>query len=32
MLSTVVGFPEGMNHSSISVTETTDFSHGLESQ
>ena len=32
MLSTVVGFPEGMNHSSISVTETTDFPHGLGSQ
>ena len=32
MLSTVVGFPEGMSHSSISVTETTDFSRGLGSQ
>ena len=32
MLSTVLGFPEVMNRSSISVTEATDFSLGLESK
>ena len=29
MLSTVLGFPEGMSHHSISAMEATDFSHGL---